>query len=147
MVAVGTFIAFVRGCDVGSAICADEVVGRYPSSSGACEVIVLVRDCGATTTWATHLIVVERHRLIPDTNTLVFVADGNHGLAPQGPAYGPEVRVQWRDDKTLAVSHHKNARIFRSDFNADEVNIEYALRVVAIRVAADWALAYARTSR
>jgi hypothetical protein len=69
MVAVGTFIAFVRGCDVGSATCADEVVGRYPSSSGAREVIVLVRDCGATTTWATHIVVVERHRLIPDTKT------------------------------------------------------------------------------
>ena len=126
MATIGTLIAFAKGCDVGSAICADEVAGRYPSSSGAHEIIVRVLDCGATTTWTTHVIVVERHRLMPDSETLVFVADGNHGLAPQGPAYGPEVRVHWRDDKAVEISHHKDARVFRSDFNADEVNIEYA---------------------
>lgn len=125
LLAVGSFFAYAKGCDAGTFICADQDVGRYPSPDGNIEVRVYVRDCGATTTWATHATVTRKRKLFPNISTLVFVADGNHGVAPQGPGYGPEVRVRWLDDNKLVVAHHKDAAVHRSTSEVDGVAIEY----------------------
>jgi hypothetical protein len=125
VVAIGSLVLFVRGCDVGLFACVDEDVAKYQSQSGSYEARVYVRDCGATTTWATHVTLTQRRKLLPDITTLVFVADGNHGVAPVGPANGPEVRLQWLGNDRLALLHHRNARVFTSVPVFEDVKLEY----------------------
>lgn len=124
VVGLGSFIAFSRGCDLGPILCNDQEVERQPSPNGAYQARVYVRDCGATTSWATHVTLIGKRRVFPDTKTLVFVADDNRGLAPQGPAYGPEVRVFWRDDNRLVIAAHKKAMVSRRTLEVDDVRIE-----------------------
>jgi hypothetical protein len=125
LVAFGSLVLFVRGCDFGLFVCADEDVSRHGSPSGAYEARVYVRDCGATTTWVTHVTLTRKRRLFPDVTALVFVADGNHGKAPVGPANGPEVRLRWQDDGHLVLERHGTARVFRSAPEFEDVSIEY----------------------
>lgn len=127
LVAFGSSFLFIRGCDLAHLVCSDEQVAKYPSPSGLFEARVYVRDCGATTSWATHVTMTRKQKFFPDITTLVFVADGNHGAAPLGPANGPEVRLRWQDENTLVVDHHKAARVFRSAPSFDRVGIVYGV--------------------
>ena len=105
--------------------CRNSAVSEAPSPGAELKAIVFTRDCGATTTWATHVTVTEKLRLLPNVVTLVFVADGNHGRAPQGPAYAPEARVHWRDGRHLVIAHHEKAMVFQSSRRVGEVRVEY----------------------
>jgi hypothetical protein len=106
------------------AMCGDEDVGRFESPNHARAIRIFVRDCGATTTWATIVELRERRRLLPDKSETVFVAD-RHGGAPAGPGYGPEVRVRWLDDTAVVLAHHVGATVFRSEARVGRVGIRY----------------------
>jgi hypothetical protein len=123
--AFGSLFLFVRGCDVGVPGCGDEDVARYESPDATYVARVYVRDCGATTSGATHVTLTRRRKLLPALTTLVFVADGNHGIAPAGAANGPEVRVWWQNDHRLALQYHRNARVFTSATEVEGVKIDY----------------------
>jgi hypothetical protein len=104
--------------------CGDEIVGQYPSPDGRRKVLVYVRDCGATTSWATHAVIASTGNSSTDREP-VFVADRDHGAAPAGPAHGPELRVRWLDQSSVVLSYDPRARVFRSVEEADGVRIRY----------------------
>jgi hypothetical protein len=56
----------------------------------------------------------------------LFIADTDHGKAPNGPKEGSEVRVQWRGDKVLSVAHHKAARVFLERSKIRDITVTYA---------------------
>ncbi|HET7464235.1 MAG TPA: hypothetical protein VFJ82_23460 [Longimicrobium sp.] len=55
----------------------------------------------------------------------MFVADGDHGRAPEGPGGGPAVRVQWLDRRTLEVRYDGRARIFKRDARHDDTDVRF----------------------
>jgi hypothetical protein len=124
LIGVGGFVGFAKYFGGGLFGCEDEDVCMYPSPLGTYEARIYVRDCGATTSWATHVKLTQKRRLLPDVTSLIFVADGNHGRAPRGPANGPEVRLRWNDDNHLVITHHKYATVFRSDSRFEDVTID-----------------------
>ena len=109
------------GCDP----CGDEVVQHEPSPYGRGTAVVFVRDCGATTAYATQVAVIGRTVATTRDRNVVFVADHDHGAAPSGPAGGPEVRVRWIDAGHLEVAHHPRARTFRKETEHGGIRLTY----------------------
>jgi hypothetical protein len=109
------------GCDP----CGDEVVQHEPSPYGRGTAIVYVRNCGATTDYATHVALVGHVDAGPRDRNVFFVADTNDGAAPEGPGGGPRVRVRWIDGNHLEVGYHPRARTFRKESKHGRVRITY----------------------
>lgn len=104
--------------------CEDEQISRQTSPDGTREVRVFVRDCGATTTWATHVVVSRKRWLLPDASHTVFVAVRGD-VTPAGPGHGPEVRVSWLGPRSVRLVHHPTAQIARSEREAEEVTVDW----------------------
>lgn len=112
------------GCSCASIICADETVNELPSPDGSRIARVFVRNCGATTDFATFVAVIARHWMLPDSSETVFVGSAI-GDGPRGPGGGPEARVRWRTSRDLVVSHHSATGVSRADFKALDVTVTY----------------------
>ena len=93
--------------------CEDEEVARVPSPDGTREARVLVRNCGATTDFATHVVISERRWLLPDARHTVFVSRRS------------QVRVTWSCDRCLKVVHQRDPLWSRAESRAAGVTIEY----------------------
>ena len=68
---------------------------------------MIERDCGATTSWATHVYLGE-------SNEPVFVANGQ-----------PAVRLRWLREDLVRVEYGDGGRVFRQDKVRDGIKIEY----------------------
>ncbi len=116
----------LAGCEMAPG-CQDEVVQRAASPDGAHVAAVFVRNCGATTAYATSVEVLpagtERRGAKED---VVFTADSDHGAAPAGAGGGPEVRARWLADGRLEIAHHPRARSFRRMTEHRGIHITYA---------------------
>lgn len=107
-------------------LCANEVISETASPDGKLRAIVFQRDCGATTGFSTQVALLPRTEKFEESTASFFSADTNHGLIPSGPGGGPEVAVHWNSHASLVVSHHPDARIFRSESKSNNVQIQYA---------------------
>jgi hypothetical protein len=105
-------------------MCADETVNEVSSLDGERRAQVSVRNCGATTDYATVVALVSRRWLLPDSSEAVFVGAAM-GAGPRGPGGGPEVRVQWRGPRDLIIFHHSAVGVFRADSKASDVTVTY----------------------
>lgn len=105
--------------------CDDKVVQRVPQLYGRGAAVVFVRNCGATTAYATHVGIVRHVDAMPRKQEVVVVLDANHGAAPAGQGGGPEVRVRWLAANHLEVAHHPRARTFREKTQHGPVRISY----------------------
>jgi hypothetical protein len=116
-----------RACEsVSLAPCDDEIIGTFPAPAGKANVVVYVRNCGATSSYETHAILTSGDVTSKTDANPVFVADGNRGAAPVGIGNGPQVRVRWISDVVVVLSHHSKARISRALENRDGISIRYA---------------------
>lgn len=107
-----------------SIMCADETENEVSSPDGARRARVSVRNCGATTDYATVVALVSRRWMLPDSSETVFV-EAAIGDGLRGPGGGPEVRVQWRGPRDLIISHHSAVGVFRADSKASDVTVTY----------------------
>lgn len=96
-----------------------------PQLYGRGAAVVFVRNCGATTAYATHVGLVGHVDAMPRKGDVVVVLDANHGAAPAGRGGGPEVRVRWIDANHLEVAHHPRARTFGAKLEHGRVRITY----------------------
>jgi hypothetical protein len=107
-------------------LCGEEVVQHEPSPYGWGTAIVFVRDCGATTGFATQVALVGNVDAGQRERNVVFVADDDHGAAPSWPGGGTRVRVRWVDASHLEVAHHPRARTFQREESHGGIRITYA---------------------
>ena len=82
-------VAIASGC----AICREDQVVHSPAPSEKIVASTFVRDCGATTNYATWVTLHREDDKFNRSEDLVFVADGEH-----------HVELKWSDDSHLAVS-------------------------------------------
>ena len=124
-VVVGAFWYF------GPSMCGNEVVGRYPSPDGLKQLVVFERDCGATTGFSTQASILPAGKVLKNDQGNVFISDTDHGAAPSGPGGGPHLDAHWQDSRTIVLSYHQLARVFRAVPEANGVRIQYKLQGAA----------------
>jgi hypothetical protein len=108
-------------------MCANSLISETPSPNKQMKAVIYERNCGATTGFSTQVSVLPINRVLPRSKSgNLFIADTNHGAAPNGARGGPEVRVRWRGNKVLSVIHHKAARVFLDRQKTQDITIIYS---------------------
>ena len=127
------FLLFIISLDDDSlfpGLCGDEIINQISSPEGDFNAIIFERDCGATTSFSTHVALMPNNK--PSSSTVrnrkrsVVVADCNHNAAPQGPGGGPEMRLRWLSNKKLEIQYHKLARIINAESMSKGISIQYS---------------------
>jgi len=108
-----------------SGMCENHLVAEYVSRDGRAKLVVFQRDCGATTDFSTQASLVTPDGKLPGSGGNLFIADTDHGTAPEGPGGGPELRVRWDGPKTLLLQHHAKARVFKAERLLNGVEVGY----------------------
>jgi len=111
-------------------LCATTVFEQTPSPNGKRKAVLFQVDCGATTDFNSHVVIVDGEFDVSNPKSLpqsFFVADSNHGRAPAGITGGPEVRFDWLSDGVLEVKYHQFSRVIRSEERAAGVEIRYTV--------------------
>lgn len=111
-------------------LCRDAVAGRYPAPQGGRAVVVAVRSCGATTGYATHVFLAFPGEPLLGRRGNVLVADTDHGNAPDAPAGGLPVRVEWADRDSVILHYDRRGRVFSAASRARGVTVTH-LRIPA----------------
>src|SRR5262245_35356226 len=106
-------------------VCGNDVVAELPSPDGKYKAVVFVRDCGATTTWSTHVSVIHWWNWVGrnDVGNALVMDEGDG--APEGPGHGLEASSHCTSDRALVVSRHPQARVFSSASQIDGVTISF----------------------
>ena len=120
---LGILIVLYRACDPGLFMCADQDVASIPSPGGDYRAHIYTRDCGATTTEATHVALVKTRWLLPNETEIVYVADYGDGAIP--PGKDTEVRVHWVSETEMVVAHHEGVVLWKTAASALGVSIRH----------------------
>ena len=104
---------FLQGCF--SFFCKDDRIGEVVSPDQKRVATIFVRDCGATTDFATRVEVRWRSSDRGDEDSVLGV-EGE-----------PDIQVHWLDDKTLAVKCDQcdEEKIYRRVTKIGNVNIQF----------------------
>jgi hypothetical protein len=105
--------------------CANQMLRTVVSPDGQRKAVVFERNCGATTDFSTQVSILPRRARLRNVAGNTFIADTDHGAAPEGPGSGPEVRVVWESGTRLLIKHHPRARVFRSKRRVASVAVRY----------------------
>lgn len=111
-----------------SDMCATTVIDQVASPSGKYKAVIFQIDCGATSDFNSQVAIVPENKDSTEKDALpksFFVADRDHGRAPEGKEHGPEVRLNWLSDSRLEIQHHELARILRAERSLKGVAIDY----------------------
>lgn len=123
--ATATLIAIVlSACNRSCALCESTTVRTLASPDGQRRAVLLVRDCGATTGFATHLALVRAFDPDPESAN-VLVLDTDHGRAPWNEDGSVPVGLTWLDGVNLRVEYPQTARSFLRREYVDGISIRY----------------------
>jgi hypothetical protein len=105
--------------------CRNERIAEVPSPTSELKAVTFQRDCSATTGYSTQISILPIDAALPPEGGNVFVADTDHGRAPAGPDGGPTVTLEWSGPRELVISHHADARVFKSEPRFGSIGIRY----------------------
>jgi hypothetical protein len=111
-------------------LCSTTIFKQVLSPNGKQKAVLFQVDCGATTDFNSHLVIVDSSFDTSRPNSLpksFFVVDSNHGRAPAGITGGPDVRFDWLSDSLLEVKYHQFSRMIRFEERAEGVEIRYTI--------------------
>jgi hypothetical protein len=109
-------------CDSG---CANEMLEAVKSPDGNLQAVIFRRDCGATTDYSTQVSIISANTKLPNKSGNVFVADTDHGKAPEQEGGGPKVKAEWLDNKSLRISYDLRDRVFLEEEKQSGISISY----------------------
>ena len=121
-VAYFLFFAFIFCGNDACEMCADETISEFASPDGTYVAHAYVRDCGATTSFVTHVTLHHDSWFFGDSELLIFVAERR-----------PDLTMTWKDDSTLEIAcaecdSEKN-QIFKQEFRWKNATISYEVGV------------------
>jgi hypothetical protein len=114
--------------------CYNNIISEIPSPNNKLKAVIFIRNCGATTRFTDHVVIIKRERSLSEKTQFLdltglprsfFVADTNHGKAPAWLGGGPEVRLRWISDTRIMIQYHKFDRVYFADPLSAGVDIEY----------------------
>lgn len=103
--------------------CGDELVRMERDPGGALAAFHYVRDCGATTDYATTIAIGPADRGLEGATT-VFVADSDHGAA-EAAGRGIWLEMRWTAPHRLSVAYAEKARVFKRVEKVDGAQVLY----------------------
>lgn len=106
-------------------MCDNTPIAEYPSPEGRRRVLVFERSCGATTGFSTQASLLDADEELDSGSGNLFIADTDHGAAPSGPGGGPELSVEWKDERSLVLVHDSRVRVFKSEQRMDGIHVSY----------------------
>jgi len=113
--------------------CGNELTAADSSPNHRYKAIVFVRNCGATTTFGTHVSIVEQNEKLSDDdvgNILAIdaacCADPRSRTVPRNSVGGPVATARWNGPDTLAVTYAGGIRIFRQTLVYRTIRVVYA---------------------
>jgi hypothetical protein len=106
-------VASLTACN----LCSDEVVSTVSSPDGHNRAVWLVRDCGATTDWATH-VTVERKSVVGWSHETIFVTKGDR-----------KVDIHWVNEGILEIDCPSctPSNVFKKEAEWKGVHVNYKL--------------------
>lgn len=105
--------------------CSNEVITEVISPNRKMKSVTFQRDCGATTDFSTHVVIIPVESTLEKAGSSIFVATTNKGKAPAGRGGGPEVRTRWLSADKLQIEYHQLASVRRSETKSMGMEILY----------------------
>jgi hypothetical protein len=112
--------------------CGNELIATDSLPGHRYKAIVFVRNCGATTTFGTHISIVEQNTKLSNDevgNILAIdaacCADPRSRTVPRNSVGGPLATARWMDPDTLSVSYASGTRIFRQTLIHATIHVAY----------------------
>ena len=107
-----------------------EVVGDVPSPDGKWDVVLMVRNAGATTDYSTQLSVIPAGARLSREIALcrpgnVFIADGNHGAVAVNDRGFMHVDVVWQSPNHVLITFPPSAHVFKQERRFQSVLVNY----------------------
>lgn len=83
-------------------ICINDFFKEYSSPDKTKKVVIYERDCGATTTWNTHISILDYHKQFDGKDENIFSIRGRPAeVAPN---------ITWIDNKNIIIHHKVNGK-------------------------------------
>ncbi len=105
----------------GDGLCGNRVTQRALAPDGRREAVVFVRDCGATTAFATH-VTIGAPGEVPEGSSGLFVATRGNAHPDWGDA---EAHVEWTRPAHLTITRDALSQLFESDGSFDGGSVTY----------------------
>ena len=106
--------------DYACEMCGDESIEKLKSPSGEFTAEWYVRDCGATTSFVTHVTLHRDSWLFGDSESLIFVAERR-----------PDLKLAWKSESSLKIvcveCGSEDNPIFRQESRWKDVTISYEI--------------------
>lgn len=116
---IGLAASSLQGCMF---LCEHDVTVRAPSPDGEWLAAAYVRNCGATTGFTTHVVIMEKGEK-PDPSGDIFVAEA--GTARRSSHGGPQVQLRWLAPDRLRVSYGEGAEVWFQAVRKRGLYVEY----------------------
>ena len=121
---VAAAACMVTGC-MPDTMCEGTVAYQVPSPDRRLSAIVFQYDCGATTSFSTHVSIVDSERELAAAPGNVFTADSNRGQAPADSTGLVWVRPVWAGPDSLEIRYDFRARPFLRQRRLGNVRIGF----------------------
>jgi len=106
------------------------VIGDFVSPDGFQDAVLMVRNGGAMTGYATGIAIVHRNPLARQLALVsgpnAFVVDDNDGAVPWGDRGQLYVKVSWLSNRQLLVQYPAKGGVLRQDTSYRSTTIGYA---------------------
>jgi len=116
-----------------SGMCRNDLISSDSLPGERLKTIVFVRNCGATTTFGTHVSIVEQNEKLSNDevgNVLAIdaacCADPRSQTVPRNSVGGPVATAHWNSPDTLAVRYAGGIRVFRQTLVYRTVHVVYS---------------------
>ncbi len=106
-------------------LCGNDLFKELPSPSQSLKAVVFRRNCGATTSFVTHVSIEGINGKSPSAGGNIFVADHDHGAVRTGPDGLVPLQVHWESDGRLVIAYPPKTRIFAQETTYRGVSIKY----------------------
>lgn len=121
VIAIGSLLTIVL---IPGFLCENTLVEEVLSPNGEMKVVIFQRECSSSQDYTTQVSILPTNANLPSGVGNIFIA--NNGAAPRSASGSPLVKVQWRDDAFVELSHHQAVRVFLSEPALAEISVEYA---------------------
>jgi hypothetical protein len=104
--------------------CGNTLIGRVDAPDGQHSAVLFQRDCGATTSFSTHVSVLDQGAKLTGSGN-AFSADDDHGAAAVGDWGGPWAEVSWLAPDHLLVRYAAKSSLFEQKGKISGVRTSY----------------------
>ncbi len=121
---VGGWLIILVGCAAGDTGCVNRELERQPSTDGAREAVLFVRECGATTAPALNVSVLDRGKVLPDEAGNVLVLNDPAAMAV---TRGDVVAI-WKTARELHLVYDQGRGVSRTLTSYDGIALIHTTR-------------------